>query len=394
MLGVLFISMSAYFLAQTVYLQAGLGWSVLKAGLVGVPFAFTTAAFAGFGVTVLAPQDRSSSSSSPSSPPPPSCTCAPVVEHPVCRAAGAGSRAARQPRGQGPALRGSRGAARAARHDPMAEAVERHAQATDPHEAAQAELRAAGPGQPRRGGPARPGRRRRIPPQLRAPPSTADQDVFETRDGKTIDTTTDDRTISVDDRSCRRETTAAAGLRERPARGLRGRHARRRRRARRLLRRAGAPRPPRGSSALLSCPAAGALTCGASSNACAICSIAAIALIGVGDLRGEHQLVGAGALDEVEQPGVDGLRRRRRSRARSRRRRPRARRAPRRGSERLGLLDARDRRRAALAQAQHRDAAGQRAAQRRPRRRRRRRSRRRRSCAARRAARTAGSSSR
>ncbi len=44
-------------------------------------------------------------------------------------------------RGQGPELRGRRGAARAARHDPMAEAVERHAQATDPHEAAEAELR-------------------------------------------------------------------------------------------------------------------------------------------------------------------------------------------------------------------------------------------------------------
>jgi len=43
-------------------------------------------------------------------------------------------------RGQGPALRGRRGAARAARHDPMAEVVERHAMATDPHEAAQAEL--------------------------------------------------------------------------------------------------------------------------------------------------------------------------------------------------------------------------------------------------------------
>lgn len=41
----------------------------------------------------------------------------------------------------GPALRGQRGAARAARHDPMAEAVERHAMATDPHEAAEAELR-------------------------------------------------------------------------------------------------------------------------------------------------------------------------------------------------------------------------------------------------------------
>ena len=44
-------------------------------------------------------------------------------------------------RGRGPELRGRRGAARAARHDPMAEAVERHAQATDPHEAAEAELR-------------------------------------------------------------------------------------------------------------------------------------------------------------------------------------------------------------------------------------------------------------
>ena len=53
---VLFVSMAAYFLAQTIYFQAGLGWSVLKAGLCGIPFAFTTAAFAGFGVTVLAPK--------------------------------------------------------------------------------------------------------------------------------------------------------------------------------------------------------------------------------------------------------------------------------------------------------------------------------------------------
>jgi hypothetical protein len=37
-------------------------------------------------------------------------------------------------------IRGTRGARAAARHDPMAEAVERHAQATDPHEAAEAEL--------------------------------------------------------------------------------------------------------------------------------------------------------------------------------------------------------------------------------------------------------------
>jgi hypothetical protein len=41
----------------------------------------------------------------------------------------------------GPALRGRRGTARASRQDPMAEAVERHAMATDPHEAAEAELR-------------------------------------------------------------------------------------------------------------------------------------------------------------------------------------------------------------------------------------------------------------
>ncbi|CCH69622.1 putative transmembrane efflux protein [Phycicoccus elongatus Lp2] len=53
---VLFLAMSAYFLCQTIYLQAGLGWSVLKAGLVGVPFAVTTAVMAGFGVVVLAPR--------------------------------------------------------------------------------------------------------------------------------------------------------------------------------------------------------------------------------------------------------------------------------------------------------------------------------------------------
>ena len=52
----LFVSMGAYFLAQTIYLQAGLGWSVLKAGLTGIPFAVTTAAMAGVGVVVLAPR--------------------------------------------------------------------------------------------------------------------------------------------------------------------------------------------------------------------------------------------------------------------------------------------------------------------------------------------------
>jgi hypothetical protein len=43
--------------------------------------------------------------------------------------------------GGGPALRGRRGAARASRVDPMADVVERHAMATDPQEAAEAELR-------------------------------------------------------------------------------------------------------------------------------------------------------------------------------------------------------------------------------------------------------------
>ena len=45
------------------------------------------------------------------------------------------------PHSRGPALRGRRRTRAAARHDPMADAVERHAQATDPHEAAEAELR-------------------------------------------------------------------------------------------------------------------------------------------------------------------------------------------------------------------------------------------------------------
>jgi hypothetical protein len=52
----LFMAMSSYFLCQTVYLQVGLGWSVLRAGLAGVPFAVTTAVMAGVGVTVLAPR--------------------------------------------------------------------------------------------------------------------------------------------------------------------------------------------------------------------------------------------------------------------------------------------------------------------------------------------------
>ena len=52
----LFMAMASYFLCQTIYLQAGLGWSVLKAGLAGVPFALTTTVFAGIGVAVLAPK--------------------------------------------------------------------------------------------------------------------------------------------------------------------------------------------------------------------------------------------------------------------------------------------------------------------------------------------------
>lgn len=51
-----------------------------------------------------------------------------------------GAAAGGRPGGRGEGIRGRRGAAAAARHDPMAEAVERHAMATDPHEAAEAEL--------------------------------------------------------------------------------------------------------------------------------------------------------------------------------------------------------------------------------------------------------------
>ena len=53
---ILFVAMGAVFLAQTVYLQAGLGWTVLHAGLAGVPFALATSVFAGLGVAVLAPR--------------------------------------------------------------------------------------------------------------------------------------------------------------------------------------------------------------------------------------------------------------------------------------------------------------------------------------------------
>ncbi len=54
--GTMFVALSAYFVGQTVYLQIGLGWSVLKAGLTGVPFALTTAVVAGYAAAVLAPK--------------------------------------------------------------------------------------------------------------------------------------------------------------------------------------------------------------------------------------------------------------------------------------------------------------------------------------------------
>jgi EmrB/QacA subfamily drug resistance transporter len=54
--GLLFVAMGATFLCQTVYLQAGLGWSVLHAGLAGLPFALATSLFAGIGMAVLVPR--------------------------------------------------------------------------------------------------------------------------------------------------------------------------------------------------------------------------------------------------------------------------------------------------------------------------------------------------
>ncbi|WP_082553470.1 MFS transporter [Phycicoccus sp. Root101] len=52
----MFAAMGALFIAQTIYFQAGLGWSVLKAGLAGLPFALTTTVTAGLGVAVLGPR--------------------------------------------------------------------------------------------------------------------------------------------------------------------------------------------------------------------------------------------------------------------------------------------------------------------------------------------------
>lgn len=105
-------------------------------------------------------------------------------------------------RDQGPVLRGRRGAARAARHDPMAEAVEHHAQATDPQEAAAAELRLQA-------------QANRVAADLHArqastldshaggrayqdgAPVVPDDGVYATRDGRTIDAM--GRPVRVDD---------------------------------------------------------------------------------------------------------------------------------------------------------------------------------------------------
>jgi hypothetical protein len=54
--GLLFVAMGATFLCQTVYLQAGLGWTVLHAGLAGLPFAVATSVFAAVGMAVLVPR--------------------------------------------------------------------------------------------------------------------------------------------------------------------------------------------------------------------------------------------------------------------------------------------------------------------------------------------------
>jgi EmrB/QacA subfamily drug resistance transporter len=53
---VMYLAMGALFIAQTIYFQAGLGWTVLKAGLAGLPFALATTVTAGIGVAVLAPR--------------------------------------------------------------------------------------------------------------------------------------------------------------------------------------------------------------------------------------------------------------------------------------------------------------------------------------------------
>ena len=52
----LFVVCAGYFLSTTLYLQAGLGWSVLKAGLVNIPFAIAATIGAGSGAAVLMPR--------------------------------------------------------------------------------------------------------------------------------------------------------------------------------------------------------------------------------------------------------------------------------------------------------------------------------------------------
>ncbi|MFW5472859.1 MFS transporter [Knoellia sp. CPCC 206450] len=52
----LFVASAGYFLANTLYFQLGLGWSVLKAGLVGIPFAVVCTVTAGLGAAVLMPK--------------------------------------------------------------------------------------------------------------------------------------------------------------------------------------------------------------------------------------------------------------------------------------------------------------------------------------------------
>ncbi len=49
----MFVTTAGYFLASTLYFQLGLGWSVLKAGLVNLPFAVVCTVTAGLGATVV-----------------------------------------------------------------------------------------------------------------------------------------------------------------------------------------------------------------------------------------------------------------------------------------------------------------------------------------------------
>ncbi|GGZ01543.1 MFS transporter [Streptomyces poonensis] len=50
------IAFGVFFLVWTLYMQVGLGWSVLRAGLMGVPFSIAVAAAAGISVQVLVPR--------------------------------------------------------------------------------------------------------------------------------------------------------------------------------------------------------------------------------------------------------------------------------------------------------------------------------------------------